>query len=325
MAVDLADGHTLWQVRLTDRPLDRIVANDDFTVVRLTDDTAVRLAALDTATGEIRGSKSFSAQNGNVPINMALAADGTLVYTLTDKLCIQDLYKPWTSDSDKELASSSGAPPYVGAMEPDQLVIADGRILALSDNGSEKYINLYSLETGQPITLRYRNPEGGDQEIDRRLTAGKSWNVTLRLVGPHLYVITPGQAFGYNLDKPEQTWATLPDMLPLVNVQDVVAGKQHLAVIEEEPTRQGRAAARGNGGAQPVVNSVPASSYVVYLFRRAAISPTNPAESGAIDYLEHITDAAGILPTWQAVDGGFYYVTADNKLHMLKGVGDAGK
>jgi outer membrane protein assembly factor BamB/tetratricopeptide (TPR) repeat protein len=323
-AVDLADGHALWQVRLTDRPLNRIVANDDFTVVRLTDDTAVRLAALDTATGEIRGSKSFSAQNGNVPVNLALAPDGTLVYTLPDKLCLQDLYKPWTTDSDREVSSTSGAPPYVGAMEADQLVIADGRILALSDNGSEKYINLYSLETGQPITLRYRNPQGGNQEIDRRLTAGKSWNVTLRLVGPHLYVITPGQAFGYNLDKPEQTpWALPADSLPLVNVQEVAPGQRYLAVIEEETNHPARAPAGGNG-AQPAANNAPAPGYTVYLFRRTSISATNPAESGVLDYQLHIADPAGILPTWQAVDGGLYFVTADNKLHMLKGIGETG-
>lgn len=318
MAADLSDGHTAWQVRLTDRPLDRVVANDDFTVVRLSDDTAVRLAALDTATGEIRGSKSFSTQNGNVPINMALTADGTLAYTLTDKLCLQDLYKPWTSDSDREVAGSTGTPPYVGATEPDQLLIADGRILALSDNGSEKYVSLYSLETGLPIPLKFRSPLG-DKEVDRRLTAGKSWNVTLRLAGPKLYVVSPGQVFGYNLDHPDQTWATLPGQVPAVDVVDVVIGQKHLAVIEQEPAPVGQ-------GAQPgaAVNRPATQTYLIHLFRRTAISPTKPAESGRLDYDERITEPAGILPTWQAVTGGFYYLSGDNRLHLLKGVGEEG-
>ena len=32
-----------------------------------------------------------------------------------------------------------------------------------------------------------------------------------------------------------------------------------------------------------------------------------------------MTDPAGITPMWQAADAGFYYVTADDKLHMLLG------
>jgi hypothetical protein len=38
-----------------------------------------------------------------------------------------------------------------------------------------------------------------------------------------------------------------------------------------------------------------------------------------VDYVVAVNDPAGVLPQWQAVDGGFYYATADGKVHMLVG------
>ncbi|HEX4795155.1 MAG TPA: PQQ-binding-like beta-propeller repeat protein [Humisphaera sp.] len=328
ISLDARDGRVAWQLRLTDRPVDRIVANDDFIVVRLTDDdTTVRLAAIDTATGEVRGNKGFAGGNsgGNVPVNMVLAADGTLVYTLTDRICRQDLYKPWTDDTSSDIVSGSGTLPYIGASGPDQLLIADGRILALADNGDQKYVNLFSLETGQPIPLRYRSA-GGVREIDLRLTAGKSWSTTLRVVGPRLYVIGLGQVFGYNLDHPEQkTWATPPETLSTSAVNDIIISQKHLVIILED-LQQPLGVARG--GAQPAnLPPVPAAAktpipaYDLKFFRRTAISATDPAESGRLDFEFTVRDPAGILPTWQPVTGGLCYVTADNKLHLLRGTG----
>ncbi len=70
--------------------------------------------------------------------------------------------------------------PRLGAQtQPDQLVIAEGRILALANNGTDNYVRVHSLETGNPIPLKIASPQG-DQEVDRVLTAGKNWNVSLR-------------------------------------------------------------------------------------------------------------------------------------------------
>src|SRR5205823_2914713 len=166
----------------------------------------------------------------------------------------------------------------------------------------------------------------GDQEVDRRLEVGKSWNVLLRLVGPHLYAAAPGEIYAYNLDRPEETWAKASDgsdMLPLMNIRQVSVGRRYLAILEEEP--QNGADVPIAPDAQPPANGPPAPAYRLNLFRRAPISDTNPAESGLYDYSERVADPAGILDTWQSVEGGFYYFTADKKLHLLRGAQDQPK
>ena len=55
----------------------------------------------------------------------------------------------------------------------------------------------------------------------------------------------------------------------------------------------------------------------IYLLRSGF--KQNPAESGVLDFDVKITDPAGIMPAWQVIDGGFCYLTADNKLHILRG------
>jgi hypothetical protein len=41
-------------------------------------------------------------------------------------------------------------------------------------------------------------------------------------------------------------------------------------------------------------------------------------ESGKSDYIQDLNDPSGIK-AWQAVDGGFYYLTGDQALHYLAG------
>ena len=213
MSLDLASGKTVWQTRLSERAIDRLCANEDFTVVKVSDDTTVKLAAMDTFTGQMLGSKTFIAQNGLVPVNLALSADGTLVYTLPDRLCLKNLYAPWPDSSDREVQGPAGMPPFGGAPQPDQLVIAEGRILALADNGTDKYVRVHSLETGNPIPLKIASPQG-DQEVDRVLTAGKNWNVSLRVRRPaplcgeprRRYLLQPRPP-GRNLDQRRPRYA----------------------------------------------------------------------------------------------------------------------
>ncbi|HWE92613.1 MAG TPA: PQQ-binding-like beta-propeller repeat protein [Tepidisphaeraceae bacterium] len=368
LAVELSTGKIAWQTRLSDRPVDRLAANEDFTVVRVSDEGTVRIAAFDTATGQLRSTHSWVLQNGMVPVNMALAADGTLVYTMPDRLCLKDLYKPWGDAPEKEVQANAGLPPFGGATQPDQLLISEGRILALADNGSEKYVRVHSLETGQPVPLRYRSPQG-DQDVDRILSAGKSWSVSLRVVGPHLYVVGPEAAISYNLDRPAETWTSTVD--PPLNGGDVFIGQDFLVLLDQAPddtdnptgppapqpaAQPGAAPAPQPGAApapqpgagpapqpgagpapqpgivpapppvpiQPVnpagaADAPPATQYRLQVFGRYPVSETNPVESGRLDFVKKVTDPAGINPTWQATDGGFYYLTADNKLHMLQG------
>jgi hypothetical protein len=56
--------------------------------------------------------------------------------------------------------------------------------------------------------------------------------------------------------------------------------------------------------------------YGLYAFGRYQ---TAHGESTRLDYPTKIEDAAGIKPSWQAMDGGLVYLTGDRKLHMLIG------
>src|SRR5207248_8994276 len=87
----------------------------------------------------------------------------------------------------------------------------------------------------------------------------------------------------------------------------------------------GAVIAIGPGGG-PVVGPVnnaaapppPVSNlYRLHAVGRYAVSEKNPAESGRLDHVKDVSDPAGITPSWQPADGGFYYLTADHKLHML--------
>ncbi|MDB5289757.1 MAG: outer rane biosis protein BamB [Phycisphaerales bacterium] len=357
-AAELGTGKVAWQNRLSDRPVDRLAANEDFTVVRVSDEGTVRIAAFDTATGQLRSTHSWVVQNGMVPVNLALAADGTLVYTMPDRLCLKDLYKPWGDSPEKEVLANAGLPPFGNATQPDQLLISEGRILALADNGSEKYVRVHSLETGQPVPLRYRSPQG-DQDVDRILSAGKSWSVSLRVIGPHLYVVGPDGVISYNLDRPAETWTTTVDPTTSLNVRDMFIGQEFLVLLHEEApgyaeaapdgaaapaaqpgvpagqpapaTQPAGAAPQGPPGGvpnppqpagQPANPAAPAATvaqYRLHIFGRYPVSETNPIESGRLDFVQKVTDPAGINPTWQSTDGGFYYLAADGKLRMLKG------
>jgi len=54
----------------------------------------------------------------------------------------------------------------------------------------------------------------------------------------------------------------------------------------------------------------------VVLFSRSRLP--NGGESGKMDYTEDVIEPAGVV-SWQAVDGGIYYLAGDQKLHFLAG------
>jgi hypothetical protein len=362
LSADAATGKIAWQSRLSDRPLDRVVASEDFTVVRASDDVSIRLIALDTFTGQPLGApKTFSPQMGLVPMNLALSADGTLVYTLPDRLVLKDLYKWNDASGERPIPGAAQQPPYTGAVRPEQLVLAEGRILALADGGPQiglspdKYVRLHSLETGLALPLKYKTGKG-DEEVDRVLTTfNKGWDVALRVVGPHLYVVGGRAVVSYNLDRPSETWTTW-DTLPTGNIRDAFIGQNFLAVLEQpEGVNRAAQADAGPGGAgaaglgpamreglilpggaavaQPPAPQhgpaapaeKPAQSFRLNVYGLYPVSEKNPAESGRLDYVKEITDPSGINGAWQAVDGGFCYLTGDGKLKMISGSSEAKK
>ena len=368
-SVDLASGQVNWQNRLAEQTPDRLVATEDFTVVKASDDVAVRLFALDTFSGRVIGSKAYGRQSTSFPVNLALSAEGTLVYTLPDRLCLKDLYKGWDEDEKVIVSGPPGGttpPIYAGATQPGQLVIAEGRILAVADSinsmpgmqANDKYVRVHSLETGQPLALRY-TADGSKREVDQILTSGsKDWNVTIRTVGAKLYVISPKTVFGYNLDKPAESWRGSLDLFDGNftddrNFRDTFVGTKHLVLLDQ-PTEVANAPAAaannpaggnnpfgrgGNpfgGGGNPFGGNPPNNNaaanapgvdpgkgtgvYRLHMLRRLpAYSAPNGGESGVLDHTVTVTEPAGIAPQWQACDGGFFYATSDGKVKALMG------
>lgn len=315
VCAELAGGAVAWQTRLTDRAFDRLVATEDFTVAKVADDTAVRLIALDTVTGQIRGSEAFAVVQGQLPCNVALSADGTLVYTMPDRLVLRDLYKPWGQDVRVVTGPTPTQPPYLNATGPDQLVIAEGRILALAEMGNnnsgmnKKYVRVHSLETGQPLTLRVPD---GDQVVDVQLTAGTdSWDVSLRVIGPRLYIVNPQTVLCYNLDGADTFWEWEgvfdDDAENYPNVREAMFGQDYVVLLSQPGATQPRK------GEQQLL-----------AYRRASGRPGGTAESGYGDYTIKVREAEPVTH-WQGVNGGFYYLTGDGKLHFLTAAGGQGK
>ena len=85
---------------------------------------------------------------------------------------------------------------------------------------------------------------------------------------------------------------------------DALIGRNHLVIL-------------GDTGKK--VNAGKVAGYRLYAYARYS-KENESEESGATMYIYLRTDPSGIL-SWQAVEGGFYYLSADGKLHFLKGAG----
>ncbi|HEV7298956.1 MAG TPA: PQQ-binding-like beta-propeller repeat protein [Tepidisphaeraceae bacterium] len=287
--LDLTDGQLAWQVRLSDRGPQRMVATDEFTVARATDESSSTLLVVDTFSGEVLGRPRFSAATGAPLANFALSRQGVLVYTLADRLATKDLFETWEGNPPNERMAEGGPGNAVfsGAVAPDQLVVNDGLVAALSGGG---IVRVYSL-----LTQR--------EHLQQLATGGSEWEVSLRLVGTQLYTISPRTYRSFDLVNPAPPETQLPslaDMERSPTVRGAMFGSRHVVLLDTM-------------GQTNVDAAVP--SYRLWAFNRERV---NGVENGIIDHLEVITDKAGITD-WQAVDGGLYYRTGDAKLHFLRG------
>jgi hypothetical protein len=319
LAADIANGSVAWQIRLAEGTPDRVVATEDFTVVRSRDDAAVRLFALDTYSGRVIGRQAFALSGNNVPLNLALSPDGKLVYTLPDQLRMRDLYDGWT---DQEKSYSPNPPNgaavrlFEGATQPGQLIIAEGRILALADNAaaptsdfrgslaSQKYVSVFSLETLLPIPLAV-DGGGNVREMNQMLTTETTeWSATLQSVGSRLYVLSKQRIHGYDLEQPGLSWAgaiggNMDPKESSVSLRDAFIGNNYVVLLDQ-PTNEN----------DPPFRLTMVGRYPVGDQRR---------ESGKINGHYSVLDASRSNPQWQAANGGFYYTTADGQVKVLFG------
>ena len=296
-AIELKSGKIAWQTRASDTSFEQIVNSDDFLAARFTDNFGPQIISLDTFSGQIVWRRIFSPTNGQTPVNMALAPDGTLLFTLPDRLCAVDLYEP-RRDELKFGDKIDSPMAFAGANGPDQLVTADGRVLAVADNG--QFVRVLSIDSGK--------------EVAQPLSTGASnWNVSLRVVGPRLYVINQHAAMGYSLDHPEESWSGPVDpKAPMV--RDAFIGKRHLVLL-------GQPDADEVGDTEP---PTAAGRFQLMAYGRYPRPAPLHGEAGRIDQTPIISNPAGIQwNQWQPVDGGFYYRSIDRQAHYLKGAAAA--
>lgn len=326
-AVKLPEGAIAWHTRLASNlPVERMVASDDFVVAKITDTTTTQLIVLDTLTGQLVRRMSFANDTGNLPVNVALAPDGMLVWTQPDRLCGKDLFEPRKDLNYEVVAGSSDAarrsgiehgdgqfnPVYAGAAQPDQLLITEGRILAVTHNG--KFVSIHSLETGK--LLDYQNEDGRRAEARLSTVGGSAsvpvsdWGVSLQVVGQYVYISSRSNGpMAYHLDQPFKSWwsgVIDPDTSPNILYQDPLIGQDYFVVVCQ-PRKK---AANAPAPAGP-------SLFRLYTFDRAKFDDTG-CESGRCNYARDVRDDAGITD-WEGVEGGVYYLTQDKKLHFLRG------
>ncbi len=306
IALDVNDGKIRWQARPGERPADRLVANEDFVVALLREDTLATLIVMDTFTGQTIGRRTFD-DGFRAPTNVALSPDGTLVYLLPDRVVLKNLYQPW-GNAEREIvdarAAQTGQFPYVMSQQPDHLQIIDGKLLVMADQNVN--LRAFSLDTAKP--LRY-TPLNSQKEMDLTFQTGNrqaSGPINVRVVGSQVYLIGRQSLIAYNIDHPDQSWRTSQASdNSRDEIVDTLIGRNHLVLLEDTKNR---------------INSGKAAAYRLYSHARYGQDENDPAESGITTSIHLQSDPSGIT-AWQPVDGGFYYLAADQKLHFLKGAG----
>jgi outer membrane protein assembly factor BamB len=324
-ALRTANGTLAWQTRLSaSAPVSRLAATDDFVVAKVDDAASTQLVAVETLTGQLLKRMTFANESGNVPVNFALAPDGTLVWIQQDRLCGKDLFdakkkelnyeqvagqneanrQPANVNFNRPMDGTSAI--YSGAVNPDQLLISEGRILVVTHQG--RYVSVYSLETGKLLDT----DSGGGKAEARFLTSNgtmgqvvNDWSASMHLVGSKLYVCTRTNGpMCYDLDQLGATWtgSMQPDAHDL-DMHEPFIGQDHLVLLDRIVQRPG-------------VNVNP-KRVQVHCYSRA-VDAGSGKEKGLIDDFPFIRDDSGISE-FQGVNGGFYYLTGDKKLHYLQG------
>jgi outer membrane protein assembly factor BamB len=317
---ETADGHLGWQIRLSDRPVDRVLANEDFTVIHSENDSNIRLEVLDTFSGHVRSSKVFTRMSNSYPQNVALSADGVLAYTLPDRICFRDLYASSQRVTETRLGGTPAS--YLGMRGPDQLLVEGRQVLAMASSGGtvespgQKFVRIYSLDTGEPVKVQVDK-----QQVEQQLSAGtKSPEVRMKVAGTRLFTIAPDACNSYDLKKSDEHHSVYgPELLltatdQKIDVTDAFIGSDFLVFVgyDNDP-----------GNAVPAAQAIAApggelhhKSAEVAAFGRYQ---TPRGEGARLDYPYKVEDKSGITDDWQAFEGGICYRTQDNKLHLLMG------
>jgi hypothetical protein len=205
---------------------------------------------------------------------------------------------------------------------------------------------VHSLENGRPLDMKL---PGGLKAEARLATSGgdgataiNDWGVSMRVVGSKLYVCSRANGpVCYNLDAMAVLWNGTLDKpsTPNVQFQDPYVGQDHLVLLDRPTPKAPPAAPNPNVGpgvgvgvgigirppnvVAPNAGNAAAAVVPTRIIRLHCYSRTieggSKVESGLNTQYPYVRDDSGIADV-EGVDGGFYYLTGDKKLHFLKGV-----
>jgi hypothetical protein len=332
--VALADGKLIWQARVSSRPIERMVVSEEFTAITVNDDGTVRLMVLDNFNGQVQNIRNFATDQGLVPQNLALSADGMLVWTLPDRLCAQDLYEPGNQlqfqypsapppDADQaKIRGPVGMPispgtaaVFAGCTRPGQLVISNNRILAVEQSG--RFLVAHSLEDGSVLSHHDEHGVAIPTELSTNIPGNiaqqrdtNEVNMTLRTAGKYVYLLSPRSLIAYNLEDPAvDQWRADQTLSSNPNYKTAWAVRDQLLVEANPP---------GDAAANADVGSMPCE---LRIFDRRQIpdpGTNHTTEGGKIEYIYDIHDPSGVSQI-QPVTGGVYWLAGDHMLHFLPG------
>jgi hypothetical protein len=145
-----------------------------------------------------------------------------------------------------------------------------------------------SLDQG----VMLRGPDGAEMRLSTRSQPGES-NPEMRIVGSMLHIASqnPTRIITYDLNQPGWFWDGAG--VEGLDLRNVLVTRQHLSIVGERLPRR-------NGAIR------------VMSFSR------KPEVKGFLESMHDFTEKSGILAC-QAVEGGIYYLTGDQRLHFLAG------
>jgi outer membrane protein assembly factor BamB len=309
LAVDPSAGHIAWQTRVTGL-INPLLANDDFTVIRTQDGQSVEIVVYNSFTGELLGRKQFGVDTQAYPINLALAADGTLAYTLPNQLCIKDLFEanlsPTGMDSQNPQTPAPDQPQiFLNAArpEPHQLLIHSGRVFAIANSGKD--IRIFSVDNGEP--WQYRRDYSPPIDCSVLPTQSTSGDVQLYISGNYLFALSPRSLIAYRLDPPGKPWEASFDATKVTNYQQLLFGRDYLGLVD----RPNPPATESNRPGNRVTLN--------FFLRRAKDLPDE--ESGLLIFDPEFQLTEDNLQL-QAVDGGVAFFTG-RRIQFLMGAREA--
>jgi outer membrane protein assembly factor BamB len=308
LGIDPAAGRVAWQTRVGGA-VNPLLANDDFTVVRTQDGQAAEIQVYNSFSGELLGRKTFGIDTAAYPINLALAADGTLVYTLPGQLCIQDLFEANLSPQGmepgvaKDVELPNQPPMFLGSGRPEaeQLLIHGGRVFAVANSGKE--VRIFSIDTGD---LWQSEGTHGLETAGVVATQSTSANVRLHISGNYLFVFSPRNLITYRIDPPKPGWDWKDDPTRVTNYKQILFGKDYLALVD----RPGPPATESNR---------PGTRVTLNFFNRM-VKDLPDEEAGFLLFNPEFPVIDDNLAL-QAVDGGIAYFTG-HTIQFLVGARD---